>query len=125
MTTEKLIAIVDDSKFFHTVIQRHLKDEHCSYLLYDSADAALHDEGCLLEANLIFVDYEMPGKNGIQMIEILRKKEAFKKTLIVGMSATLLTQQPFLNAGADDFILKEKLQRETLLNAVKAIPEKS
>ena len=74
MTSEKSLMIVDDSKVSRMMITAIIKEKTPELLLYEASNA---DEALSLSKgkniNFFSVDYNMPGKNGMDLILELKK----------------------------------------------------
>src|SRR5205085_2963509 len=71
---------------------------------------------------LIILDIMMPGKNGMEVCNILRLQPAFKDTLIIFLSALSdeATEVKGLETGADDYLTKP-ISPKVLLSKVNAL----
>lgn len=59
-----------------------------------------------LDADILFIDLQMPNKNGDQVIEELRRSSQHKKLPIVMISASAQGRELALESGADGFLAK-------------------
>ena len=107
MSTVKKILIADDEPDILEIIQFNLQQEGYEVITAKNGDEAIemakkHHPG------LIILDIMMPGKNGIDVCNILRMDIAFKETLIVFLSALSdeSTEIRGLETGADDYLTK-------------------
>ncbi len=121
MSIVKKILIADDEPDILEIIQFNLQAEG-----YDVVTAKNGDEAIELakkhQPNLIILDIMMPGKNGIEVCNILRMQPAFKETLIVFLSALNdeSTEVRGLETGADDYLTKP-ISPKVLLSKVNAL----
>lgn len=121
MSIVKKILIADDEPDILEIIQFNLQAEG-----YEVTTAKNGDEAIELakkhQPNLIILDVMMPGKNGIEVCNILRMQPAFKDTLIVFLSALNdeSTEVRGLETGADDYLTKP-ISPKVLLSKVNAL----
>ena len=107
MSTAKKILIADDEPDILEIIQFNLQQEGYEVITSKSGDDAIEQAKRHLP-DLIILDVMMPGKNGIEVCNILRNMPTFKKTLIVFLTAMSDegTQIQGLETGADDYLNK-------------------
>jgi two-component system, OmpR family, alkaline phosphatase synthesis response regulator PhoP len=121
MSIVKKILIADDEPDILEIIQFNLQAEG-----YEVVSAKNGDEAIELakkhQPNLIILDIMMPGKNGIDVCNILRMQPAFKDTLIVFLSALNdeSTEVRGLETGADDYLTKP-ISPKVLISKVNAL----
>ncbi|MBI4656975.1 MAG: response regulator [Elusimicrobia bacterium] len=78
----KTILIIDDEEDFHRVLKRILEPQGYKTLSSLSAEEALR----MLEAltpNLAIIDWNLPGKTGLELVRMIRQMEKFKKMPII------------------------------------------
>jgi two-component system alkaline phosphatase synthesis response regulator PhoP len=107
MSIVKKILIADDEPDILEIIQFNLQKEGYEVYTVKNGDEAL-DQARKYQPDLIILDIMMPGKNGIDVCNILRMLPAFKETLIIFLSALSDegTEIRGLETGADDYITK-------------------
>jgi two-component system alkaline phosphatase synthesis response regulator PhoP len=107
MSTVKKILIADDEPDILEIIQFNLQNEGYEVITAKNGDEAIEAAKKNLPA-LIILDIMMPGKNGIEVCNILRMQPAFKDTLIIFLSALSdeTTEVRGLETGADDYLTK-------------------
>jgi nitrogen regulation protein NR(I) len=66
------ILVVDDEKMIRLAFEQFLKDEGATALLAGDAEAAI-DLVRREKPDIAFVDYRMPGKNGLSLLEAIRE----------------------------------------------------
>ena len=107
MSNIKKILIADDEPDILEILQFNLQSEG-----YDVVTAKNGDEAIELAKrhlpDLIILDIMMPGKNGIEVCNILRLLPALKDTLIIFLTALSDegTEIRGLETGADDYLTK-------------------
>ena len=107
MSIVKKILIADDEPDILEIVQFNLKAEGYEVFTAKNGDEAI-DQAKKHQPDLIILDIMMPGKNGIDVCNILRLQPAFKDTLIVFLSAISDegTEIRGLETGADDYLTK-------------------
>ena len=107
MSNVKKILIADDEPDILEIIQFNLQNEGYEVITAKNGDEAIEAAKKNLPA-LIILDIMMPGKNGIEVCNILRMQPAFKDTLIIFLSALSdeTTEVRGLETGADDYLTK-------------------
>jgi two-component system alkaline phosphatase synthesis response regulator PhoP len=107
MSNVKKILIADDEPDILEIIQFNLQSEGYEVVTAKNGDEAVEAAKKHSPA-LIILDIMMPGKNGIEVCNILRLQPAFKDTLIIFLSALSDegTEVRGLETGADDYLTK-------------------
>jgi len=121
MSIVKKILIADDEPDILEIIQFNLRAEGYEVFTAKNGDEAI-DEAKKQQPDLIILDIMMPGKNGIEVCNILRMQPAFKETLIVFLSALSDegTEIRGLETGADDYLTKP-ISPKILVSKVNAL----
>ena len=121
MSSVKKILIADDEPDILEIIQFNLRAEGYEVITAKNGDEAL-DQAKKHHPDLIILDIMMPGKNGIDVCNILRLQPAFKETLIVFLSALSDegTEIRGLETGADDYLTKP-IRPKILISKVNAL----
>ncbi len=101
------ILIADDEPDILEIIEFNLQANGYEVVTAKNGNEAL-DKAKEFLPDLIILDIMMPGKNGIDVCNLLRMMPAFKETLIVFLTA--LSDEPTeikgLESGADDYLTK-------------------
>jgi two-component system alkaline phosphatase synthesis response regulator PhoP len=107
MSTVKKVLIADDEPDILEIIQYNLAAEGYDVVTAKNGDEAL-ELAKIHQPVLIILDVMMPGKNGIEVCNLLRANAAFAKTLIIFLSALNdeSTEVKGLETGADDYLTK-------------------
>ena len=105
--TVKKILIADDEPDILEIIQYNLQNEGYDIVTAKNGNEAI-EQAKRTSPDLIILDIMMPGKNGIEVCNILRMQPAFNDTLIIFLTALSDegTEVRGLETGADDFITK-------------------
>lgn len=121
MAPTKKILIADDEPDILEIIQFNLKQEGYEVVTAKNGDEAI-DRAKKTSPDLIILDIMMPGKNGIEVCNILRMMPAFSDTLIIFLSAMSdeTTEIKGLETGADDYLTKP-ISPKVLLSKVNAL----
>lgn len=121
MSASKKILIADDEPDILEIIQFNLQQEGYEVITAKNGDEAI-DKAKKTDPDLIILDIMMPGKNGIEVCNILRMMPNFKETLIIFLSAMSdeTTEIKGLETGADDYLTKP-ISPKVLLSKVNAL----
>lgn len=121
MSNVKKILIADDEPDILEIIQFNLQQEGYEVITAKNGDEAIEAAKKHLPS-LIILDIMMPGKNGIEVCNILRLLPAFKDTLIIFLSALSDegTEVRGLETGADDYLTKP-VSPKVLVSKVNAL----
>ena len=119
--TVKKILIADDEPDILEIIQYNLQNEGYEVVTAKNGNEAI-DQAKRFTPDLIILDIMMPGKNGIEVCNILRMQPAFNDTLIIFLTALSDegTEVKGLETGADDFITKP-VSPKVLVSKVNAL----
>lgn len=106
-TIAKKVLVADDEPDILEIIQYNLQSEGYEVVTARNGNEAL-DLAKKHQPDLIILDIMMPGKNGIEVCNILRVQPAFNDTLIIFLTALSDegTEIKGLETGADDFLTK-------------------
>ena len=120
-STVKKILIADDEPDILEIIQYNLQTEGYEVQTAKNGNEAI-DQAKRFGPDLIILDIMMPGKNGIEVCNILRLQPAFNDTLIIFLTALSDegTEVKGLETGADDFITKP-ISPKVLVSKVNAL----
>ncbi len=121
MSTTKKILIADDEPDILEIIQFNLQQEGYEVVTAKTGDDAI-EKAKQTKPDLIILDIMMPGKNGMEVCNILRTMPDFKKTLIVFLTAMSDegTEIKGLETGADDYLTKP-ISPKVLLSKVNSL----
>lgn len=121
MNTGKKILIADDEPDILEIIEFNLQTEGYEVVTAKNGDEAI-EKAKKFGPDLIMLDIMMPGKNGIEVCNILRRLPEFKETLIIFLTAMSdeNTEIKGLESGADDYLTKP-ISPKVLLSKVSAL----
>lgn len=111
------ILIVDDEKNIRIALCRCLKNEGYNITLAEDGLEALN----IIEEedfDLILIDYQMPKKNGIEVLRELREKNIKTNAIIMTAYGTIDIAVDTMKLGAVDFISKP-FELEKIKNIIK------
>jgi two-component system alkaline phosphatase synthesis response regulator PhoP len=119
--TVKKILIADDEPDILEIVQYNLQNEGYEVATAKNGNEAI-EQAKRFNPDLIILDIMMPGKNGIEVCNILRMQPAFNDTLIIFLTALSDegTEVKGLETGADDFITKP-VSPKVLISKVNAL----
>ena len=99
------ILLVDDDRAFRVSTSALLREE--GHLVVEAADGPQAIEALKTGGfDLILLDLRMPGVDGIQLIEVLRRWGEGTPILMISGFGTVETAVKALHTGADDFLTK-------------------
>lgn len=121
MSTTRKILIADDEPDILEIIQFNLQQEGYEVVTAKNGDEAI-EKAKKSKPELIILDIMMPGKNGIEVCNLLRMMPDFKETLIIFLTAMSdeTTEIKGLETGADDYLTKP-ISPKVLLSKVNAL----
>jgi two-component system, OmpR family, alkaline phosphatase synthesis response regulator PhoP len=121
MATTKKILIADDEPDILEILSFNLKGEGYEVITAKNGDEAI-DKAKAFKPDLIILDMMMPGKNGMEVCNILRTQSVFAGTLIVFLTAINdeNTEIKSLENGADDYLTKP-ISPKVLLSKVSSL----
>jgi len=123
--TGRKILIVDDEPDILEIIGYHLRKE--KFDVYEAPDGNRALElARQVKPELIVLDRMMPGKDGLEVLEILRAQPAFEDTLVVFLTAVGGDQHEIegLEGGADDYVTKP-IKPKLLISRINALLRRS
>jgi two-component system, OmpR family, alkaline phosphatase synthesis response regulator PhoP len=121
MSTTKKILIADDEPDILEILSFNLRGEGYEVMTAKNGDEAL-DKAKIFKPDLIILDMMMPGKDGLEVCDILRTQSMFAGTLIVFLTAINdeSIEIKSLENGADDYLTKP-ISPKVLLSKVSSL----
>ncbi|TRZ86654.1 DNA-binding response regulator, partial [bacterium] len=99
------ILVIEDEKKVALALQKGLESEH-----YDVQVALTGEEGfCLLcsqDFDLVVLDLMLPGRDGMEILQTLRRSNVQTRVLILTARDTVKDKILGLDLGADDYLVK-------------------
>ncbi|HMA80162.1 MAG TPA: response regulator, partial [Candidatus Binatia bacterium] len=99
------ILIVDDEPLNLDLLEQELSDLGYAVDKADGGRSALA-QLAVKTADLVLLDYQMPGMNGIEVLGEIKKNEPGLPVIIITAYGTIERAVEAIKAGADDFITK-------------------
>jgi two-component system alkaline phosphatase synthesis response regulator PhoP len=117
------ICLIEDDSTLQNFIRFNLELEGYEVISYASGSTAFLELSSLLKCDLVILDNMLPGKNGIDLCNELRK---VSKIPILFLSAKGTTHDRIegLRAGANDYLPKPFDLEELLLRVFALLPKK-
>ena len=122
MATEAKILVVDDEERIRRLLKMYLERENYEVDDAENGEKAL-DKALSADYDLIVLDLMMPGMDGIEVCEEIRKQKATPIMMLTAKGEEANRVQGF-EAGTDDYIVKPFSPREVVLR-VKALLRRS
>lgn len=120
LSKEEKILIVEDHDDFRSYLHSILSVNHQVYTAAEGVEALKIMESLI--PDLIISDVMMPGMNGLEFVNSLRKKERFRKLPVIFLSAKNQEsdKEAGLSSGADIYLTKP-IRSKMLLAQVSAV----
>ena len=119
MTTDSLVAVVDDDQSVRESLPDLLREFGFRSQAFSSAEEFLASE-CVSETRCLILDIAMPMLNGLDATRQILNENADQKVLILTMSDSEQLIREVLGAGARGFVLKSDATTD-LVAAVQAL----
>jgi DNA-binding NtrC family response regulator len=101
----KRILIVDDEPLNLDLLDQELADiGHTTERAIDGSEALAKLD--TINPDLVLLDYQMPGMNGIEVLREIRKRDENLPVVIITAYGTIERAVEAVKAGADDFVTK-------------------
>lgn len=115
------ILIADDEPDILEILEFNLQANGYDVTTAKNGDEAF-EKAKKIQPDLIILDIMMPGKNGIEVCNLLRMIPSFKETLIVFLTALSdeTTEIKGLETGADDYLTKP-ISPKVLISKINAL----
>ncbi|MDI1226766.1 MAG: diguanylate cyclase [bacterium] len=112
---ETKILVVDDSKTSRMHVRGLLTGYQCQVIEASTAKEALETLEASPDIRLVITDYFMPGMNGVELVQEIRKKFDREQLAIIGIASGVsrgALSAEFIKLGANDFLKKPFLPEE-------------
>ena len=114
MNDDALILVVDDDHRLRELLGRYLRENGFRVSAAEDAVAA-REKLRILQPDLIVMDVMMPGENGLELTETLRRDNAITPILLLTARGAPEDRIAGFEAGADDYLPKPFDPRELVL----------
>ena len=101
----KKILIVDDEENIRSLLDSFLSSQGYQIRLAKDGDEALQMVKKEIP-DLVFLDIKLPGKNGVEVLRMIREFDSNISVVMISGNATEDTAKETLNLGAFDYIKK-------------------
>ena len=122
----KKILLIEDDQIFSSLIKMKLEKE--GYELIVTPDgAAASDLAAKERPDLILLDFELPHKNGLEVLEEIRNNPSGQSmpVVVISNSGSPVEVFRFQKLGVKDYFIKADLNLEELIKIVRDyLPEK-
>jgi two-component system response regulator ChvI len=102
------IAIVDDDDLFRESVEQNLRDADFDVVSFDRGDdllAYFESDG---QADLVLLDWKMPGMSGIDVLRLIRENGLSIPAIFLTVLSDQIYEEAALTSGAVDFIEKSR-----------------
>lgn len=114
------VLIIDDSEDDRDTIRRVLT--RGTARTYDVTEAATGEDGVRLfredPPHCILLDYSLPGRNGVAVLEEIRKTHPFAAAVMLTGQGSESIAVDVMKAGAQDYLTKDHISRDALERAI-------
>jgi DNA-binding NtrC family response regulator len=103
--SERTILVIDDETEIREGLEALLTSEGFRVVMADTGEAGL----TLLEnqpVDLVLLDFQLPGRNGVEVLENLRGRAPDLPVILITAHASIDTARAAFKAGAQDYITK-------------------
>ncbi len=115
------VLIVDDDEVDRMALSRALRAASLNVVIAEATDA---DAALALVADVepdcIFLDYHLPGRNGLSLVRRMRRMGIQVPLIVLTGQGNEQTAVELMKAGASDYLPKSKLSAETIARLVRS-----
>ena len=102
------VLVVDDDAFFSESVSRNLVDAGYRTRIFADGPATLHHLACEPDADLMLLDWKMPGMSGIEVLQRLRLRQIDIPVIFLTVLSNQIYEEAGLLNGAVDFVEKSR-----------------
>lgn len=115
------VLIVDDDEVDRMALSRALKATSLNVVIAEASDAeAALASVAEVEPDCIFLDYHLPGRNGLSLVRRMRRMGIQVPLIVLTGQGNEQTAVELMKAGASDYLPKSKLSSETIARLVRS-----
>ncbi len=107
--TPKMVLVIDDSDFMRMMVTDMVSHEQHRVLQAGSGEEGLKmlkGETCGVPVDVCILDIKMPGMNGLQVLEIIKKEYPKIKVIMLSAVCSEAVVKEAMALGADGFVAK-------------------
>lgn len=104
--TMKRILVVDDEAAIRFAFEQFLQDEGYETLLAEDGDKALELLHDAIPPDLVFLDYRLPGMDGVQLLEEIRKRSPSLPVIFMTAFGAMEVAIKAMQLGAYEYLTK-------------------
>lgn len=107
--TPKMVLIIDDSDFMRMMVTDMVSHEHHRVLQAASGEEGLNmlrGETCGVPVEVCILDIKMPGMNGLQVLEVIKKEYPQIRVIMLSAVCNEAVVKEAMKLGADGFVAK-------------------
>lgn len=86
---QKTILLIEDQAVFSMIIKRAIEQDTSHRVVYIADGSAIHEAVRENKPHLLVLDYELPGKNGIELYDLVRTIEGYEHIPAIIVSTEL------------------------------------
>jgi CheY-like chemotaxis protein len=90
---QKTILLIEDHAIFSMILKRAIEQDTSHRVVYVTDGSAIHEVIKENKPHLLVLDYELPGKNGIELYDLVRTIEGYEHIPAIMVSAELPQQE--------------------------------
>ncbi|MGE5239684.1 MAG: response regulator [Chloroflexota bacterium] len=99
------VFLVDDEQLIVSMLTRALRNEGHEVFAETSTDGVI-DKITAVSPDLLILDINMPGQNGLDILKAVRKNELPTQVMMLTANDTAETAAEAMSLGADDYLTK-------------------
>lgn len=102
------VVVVDDDALFSESVSRNLVDAGYRTRVFSDGPSTLHYLACAPDADLVLLDWKMPGMSGIEVLQRLRMRKIDIPVIFLTVLSNQIYEEAGLLNGAVDFVEKSR-----------------
>jgi PAS domain S-box-containing protein len=122
MDKEIKLLLLDDDEVDRLHLKRALKSCGCNYTLTECEDASsILELAKSATFDCIFLDYLLPGENGLELLKRLREAEINTPVVIITSHGSESIAVDLMKSGASDYLIKNEINGHSLAQILRNI----